>query len=348
MFGKFSKKIKGKKSKVEPSKVSLEETSAKEEESAVNVVIHVNEKTSYEESNAVDDEITNKVEKVIEDLQQAMSGEEQATEEEQAPEEESKSNAVVDEITTKVEKVIEDIQQAVSGEEQEDQAVSGEEEAPEEESKSFFLQSKLIVMKVGSILDRSVDVTADKIMFWQDEAAKEEEEKKEESQDKEQKEGEDEEFAHKVEVFVDGVAIQTIRLTSAGMEHLKTFLTEFLAQVQEDERYKDASEKALNFWLVEKLTAFFNTAKEQELAKDENQVASEPEEPVVAAEEETSPEIDASTGVKSMISQWWPFGNAGAEEMTPKDDVRNDETVKGAEVTTEEARETVEAALNPQ
>jgi len=231
------------------------------------------------------------------------------------------------------------------------EATAEEEQAPtEEESKSFFLQSKLVIMKVGSILDRSVDVSADKIMYWQSEAAKKEEEKKEESQDKEQKEeeaeavkeGEDEEFAHKVEVFVDGAAIQTIRLTSAGMERLKTFLTEFLAQVQEDERYKDASEKVLNFWLVEKLTAFFNTAKEQELAKDENQVASEPEEPVVAAEEEeTSPEIDAFTGVKSMISQWWPFGNAEAEEITPEDDVRNDETVEGVEMTAEEARETV-------
>ena len=30
-----------------------------------------------------------------------------------------------------------------------------------------------------------------------------------------------------------------------------------------------------------------------------------------------------------MISQWWPFGNAEAEEMTPEDDVRNDETVDG-------------------
>jgi hypothetical protein len=249
---------------------------------------------------------------------------------------------VVDALTTKVQKVIEDLQQDLQ------QAVSAEEPTEEEVSKNFFLQSKLAIMKVGSILDRSVDVSADKIMYWQDEAAKGEEEKKEESQDKEQKEeGGDEEFAHKVEVFVDGAAIQTIRLTSAGMEHLKTFLTEFLAQVQEDERYKDASEKVLNFWLVEKLTAFFNTAKEQELAKDENQVASEPEEPVVVAaeEEETSPEIDAFTGVKSMISQWWPFGNAEAEEITPEDDVRNDETVEGAQVTAEEARETaVEAA----
>lgn len=288
----------------------MEETSAKEEDPAINVVIQVNEKASYEESNA--------------DAAEEVD--------------------VVDEgITTKVQKVIEDLQQAVS------EATAEEEQAPtEEESKSFFLQSKLVIMKVGSILDRSVDVSADKIMYWQSEAAKEEEEKKEESQDKEQKEeeaeavkeGEDEEFAHKVEVFVDGAAIQTIRLTSAGMEHLKTFLTEFLAQVQEDERYKDASEKVLNFWLVEKLTAFFNTAKEQELAKDENQVASEPEEPVVAEEEETSPEIDAFTGVKSMISQWWPFGNAEAEEMTPEDDVRNDETVEGVEVTAEEARET--------
>lgn len=303
MFGKFSKKTKD----------SKEETSTTEEESAINNVdIQVNAKASYEESNA--------------DAAEEVD--------------------VVDEgITTKVQKVIEDLQQAVS------EATAEEEQAPtEEESKSFFLQSKLVIMKVGSILDRSVDVSADKIMYWQSEAAKEEEEKKEESQDKEQKEeeaeavkeGEDEEFAHKVEVFVDGAAIQTIRLTSAGMERLKTFLTEFLAQVQEDERYKDASEKVLNFWLVEKLTAFFNTAKEQELAKDENQVASDPEEPVVAAEEEeTSPEIDAFTGVKSMISQWWPFGNAEAEEITPEDDVRNDETVEGVEMTAEEARETV-------
>lgn len=302
MFGKFSKKTKD----------SKEETSTKEEESVINVDIQVNAKASYEESNA--------------DAAEEVD--------------------VVDEgITTKVQKVIEHLQQAVS------EATAEEEQAPtEEESKSFFLQSKLVIMKVGSILDRSVDVSADKIMYWQSEAAKEEEEKKEESQDKEQKEeeaeavkeGEDEEFAHKVEVFVDGAAIQTIRLTSAGMERLKTFLTEFLAQVQEDERYKDASEKVLNFWLVEKLTAFFNTAKEQELAKDENQVASEPEEPVVAAEEEeTSPEIDAFTGVKSMISQWWPFGNAEAEEITPEDDVRNDETVEGVEMTAEEARETV-------
>lgn len=304
MFGKFSKKTKD----------STEETSTKEEEPINSVVIQVNEKTSYEDSNAAAEEV----------------------------------DVVDDGITTKVQKVIEDLRQAVSGEEapaaEEEQTAPTEEE---EESKSFFLQSKLIVMKVGSILDRSVDVSANKIMYWQDEAAKEE--KKEESQDEEQKEeeaevkeGDDEEFAHKVEVFVDGAAIQTIRLTSAGMERLKTFLTEFLAQVQEDERYKDASEKVLNFWLVEKLTAFFNTAKEQELAKDENQVAPEPEEPVVAAEEEeeeTSPEIDAFTGVKSMISQWWPFGNAEAEENTPEDDVRNDETVEGvtAEVRVEAA-----------
>jgi hypothetical protein len=321
MFGKFSKKTKD----------SKEETSTTEEEPVINnVVIQVNAKASYEESNA--------------DAAEEVD--------------------VVDEgITTKVQKVIEDLQQAVSA----------EEPTEEEVSKNFFLQSKLVIMKVGSILDRSVDASADKIMYWQSEAAKEEEEKKEESQDKEQKpepsrrekmknllarlrfsstgkeeeagavkEGEDEEFAHKVEVFVDGAAIQTIRLTSAGMERLKTFLTEFLAQVQEDERYKDASEKVLNFWLVEKLTAFFNTAKEQELAKDENQVASDPEEPVVAAEEEeTSPEIDAFTGVKSMISQWWPLGNAEAEEITPEDDVRNDETVEGVEMTAEEARETV-------
>ena len=278
MFGKFSKK----------TTVSVEETSTKEEE-PINVVIQVNAKASYEESNAAAEEV----------------------------------DAVDEGITTKVQKVIKDLQQAVSGEE------ASAAPTEEEESKSFFLQSKLIVMKVGSILDRSVDVSANKIMYWQDEAAKEEEEKKEESQDEEQKD--DEEFAHKVEVFVDGAAIQTIRLTSAGMERLKTFLTEFLAQVQEDERYKDASEKVLNFWLVEKLTAFFNTAKEQELAKDE--------EPVVAAEEEeTSPEIDAFTGVKSMISQWWPFGNAEAEENTPEDDVRNDETVEGVQVTAEEAR----------
>jgi hypothetical protein len=329
MFGKFSKKKFSKK-----TKDSKEETSTTEEEPVINnVVIQVNEKASYDAAEEVD---------------------------------------VVDALTTKVQKVIEDLQQAVSA----------EEPTEEEVSKNFFLQSKLVIMKVGSILDRSVDASADKIMYWQSEAARDEDEKKEDSPDKEQKEdeaeavkepsrrekmknlltrfsstgkeeeagavkeGEDEEFAHKVEVFVDGAAIQTIRLTSAGMERLKTFLTEFLAQVQEDERYKDASEKVLNFWLVEKLTAFFNTAKEQELAKDENQVASDPEEPVVAAEEEeTSPEIDAFTGVKSMISQWWPFGNAEAEEITPEDDVRNDETVEGVEMTAEEAREiVVEAA----
>jgi len=209
-----------------------------------------------------------------------------------------------------------------------------------------------------------------KLTFWQEEAAKEEKEEEPVSEEltpeeevkpaeaeaetetetetetaaeteavaeaeteTEKKEVEDEVFGHKIEVFVDGVAIQTIRLTNSGMDHLKNFI----ASVQEEARLKGESVAVTKTWLAEKMSEFFESAKEQGNAE----VSDETPAPAPAEEEKVAAEVDTQPSKSS----WWPFSKAEeTAEETAEDEVRS-ETAEGVEVNaTEHMREVAEAA----
>mmetsp|Transcript_17322 Transcript_17322/g.29251 ORF Transcript_17322/g.29251 Transcript_17322/m.29251 type:complete len:372 (-) Transcript_17322:107-1222(-) len=203
-----------------------------------------------------------------------------------------------------------------------------------------------------------------KLTFWQEEAAKEEKKEEPVSEEStpeeevkpaeveaetettaeteavaeaetetEKKEVEDEVFGHKIEVFVDGVAIQTIRLTNSGMDHLKNFI----ASVQEEARLKGESVAVTKTWLAEKMSEFFESAKEQGNAE----VSDETPAPAPAEEEKVAAEVDTQPSKSS----WWPFSKAEeTAEETAEDEVRS-ETAEGVEVdATEHMREVAEAA----
>lgn len=141
----------------------------------------------------------------------------------------------------------------------------------------------------------------------------------------EKKEVDDEASGHKIEFFVDGVAIQTIILTNAGMERLKNFI----ASVQEG-----ATEAVSKSWLVEKMNEFFESAKNQDDALEN---AETPTPSVPAPVEEEKAEIVTSKAKRS----WWPFGKT---ETKVVDEVRN-ETAEGTDVAaTEEVRQGAEVA----
>jgi len=121
-------------------------------------------------------------------------------------------------------------------------------------------------------IKRDLSSHKEKLFFWKASAVtketvaepdkKEKSETVEEATENDKKEVvEDEAFPHKIKVFVDGVAVQTLRLTNAGLEHLKKFLDSV-----KDMRCNEASEKLSNSWLVEKMTEFFETAKKQGIA----------------------------------------------------------------------------------
>eukprot|EP00984_Skeletonema_dohrnii_P022241 scaffold11355_cov102-Skeletonema_dohrnii-CCMP3373.AAC.1 len=212
------------------------------------ITIKVNDKAVSLEPSATSEE----GQKFVDDLQQAV--EEDATKKE----EEQQQAAIsilgklmfwkATEKPVKEEKTEETVVEEAQEQEQEEPVEEKEEAEPaaeaeaeveatpeQEDSSPFgFLQNKLT--------------------FWQEEAAKEQKEEEpvsEESKPEEEvkpaeveaetetaaeteavaeaeteteKKEEDEVFGHKIEVFVDGVAIQTIRLTNSGMDHLKNFI----------------------------------------------------------------------------------------------------------------------------
>lgn len=228
--------------------------------------------------------------------------------------------------------------QEESVEKKEEAEPSAEAEAPKEQEESSspfsFLQSKLT--------------------FWQDEATKEQKEEEpvaEEVKAKaaeaqvevevEQKEVEEEAFSHKIEVFVDGAAIQTIRLTNAGMDHLKNFI----ASVQEEARLKGEEVAVTQAWLAEKMSEFFESAKVQGDAVVSSDEAA-PTTPSDAApiKEETTAEVETQPAAKR---SWWPFSSNATETTEEKavDEARNETAeVEVKEDATEQTREVAEAA----
>mmetsp|Transcript_32424 Transcript_32424/g.55307 ORF Transcript_32424/g.55307 Transcript_32424/m.55307 type:complete len:364 (+) Transcript_32424:114-1205(+) len=340
--------------------------SATQSSDTIDVIIQINEKKSADQLIDVAEEgITIKVnnkavslessatseegQKFVDDLQQAV--EEDATKKEEQQQaatsilgklmfwkateksvkEEKKEETVVEEAQEQ-EEPVEEKEEAEPAAEAEVEAVT-----EQEDSGPFgFLQNKLT--------------------FWQEEAAKEEKEEEPVSEEStpeeevkpaeveaetettaetetEKKEVEDEVFGHKIEVFVDGVAIQTIRLTNSGMDHLKNFI----ASVQEEARLKGESVAVTKTWLAEKMSEFFESAKEQGNAEVSDETPAPSSDPAPAEEEKAAAEVDTQPSKSS----WWPFSKA---EETAVDEVRS-ETAEGVEVdATEHMREVAEAA----
>mmetsp|Transcript_6115 Transcript_6115/g.9350 ORF Transcript_6115/g.9350 Transcript_6115/m.9350 type:complete len:382 (-) Transcript_6115:14-1159(-) len=327
------------------------------------ITIKVNDKAVSLEPSATSEE----GQKFVDDLQQAV--EEDATKKEEEQQQAATSilgklmfwkateKPVKEEKTEEI--VVEEAQEQEQEQEQEEPVEEKEEAEPaaedeveatpeQEDSGPFgFLQNKLT--------------------FWQEEAAKEQKEEEPVSEEskleeevkpaeveavtetaaeaetepvaeaEEKKEVEDEVFGHKIEVFVDGVAIQTIRLTNSGMDHLKNFI----ASVQEEARLKGESVAVTKTWLAEKMSEFFESAKEQGNAEVSDETPAPSSDPAPAEEEKVAAEIDTQPSKSS----WWPFSKAEeTAEETAVDEVRS-ETAEEVEVdATEHMREVAETA----
>lgn len=267
------------------------------------------EETVVEESKPEEEEMVEKKEEV-EPVAEADAPKEKTVEAEPATETESEVESLEE-----------------SAEKKEEAEPAAEAEAPKEQEESSspfsFLQNKLT--------------------FWQDEATKEQKEeeavaeevKSAEAQvdvEVEQKEVEEKAFSHEIELFVDGAAIQTIRLTNAGMVHLNNFI----ASVQEEARLKGEEVAVTQAWLAQKMSEFFESAKVQGDAV----VSTADAEPV---KEETTAEVETQPAAKR---SWWPFGTAReTTEEKVVDEARNETAeVEVKEDATEQTREVAEAA----
>ena len=166
-----------------------------------------------------------------------------------------------------------------------------------------------------------------KFAFWQKKAV---EEQKENEVEEEEKETQEKDFTQTVEIFFDGVAIQTIRLTNAGMDGLNNFI----ASVQEEANQK--GEALSKTWLAEQLSKFFGTAMVEGDAVME--LPSAPA-PTPAPVEEEKAEVETQPAAKG---GWWPFSSAKTEEKAV-DEGRN-ETAEGEVDATEQAREVAATA----
>eukprot|EP00577_Skeletonema_sp_RCC1716_P000802 CAMPEP_0113406056 /NCGR_PEP_ID=MMETSP0013_2-20120614/19296_1 /TAXON_ID=2843 ORGANISM="Skeletonema costatum, Strain 1716" /NCGR_SAMPLE_ID=MMETSP0013_2 /ASSEMBLY_ACC=CAM_ASM_000158 /LENGTH=377 /DNA_ID=CAMNT_0000291853 /DNA_START=62 /DNA_END=1195 /DNA_ORIENTATION=- /assembly_acc=CAM_ASM_000158 len=354
--------------------------SATQSSDTIDVIIQINEKKSADQLIDVAEEgITIKVnnkavslepsatseegQKFVDDLQQAV--EEDATKKE---EQQQAATSILGKLmfwkatekSVKEEKKEETVVEEAQEQEQEEPVEEKEEAEPAAEAEVEAATEQEDSGPFGFLQN--------KLTFWQEEAAKEEKEEEPVSEEltpeeevkpaeaeaeteaaaeteavaeaeteTEKKEVEDEVFGHKIEVFVDGVAIQTIRLTNSGMDHLKNFI----ASVQEEARLKGESVAVTKTWLAEKMSEFFESAKEQGNAEVSDETPAPSSVPAPVEEEKVAAEVDTQPSKSS----WWPFSKAEEKaEETAVDEVRS-ETAEGVEVdATEHMREVAEAA----
>jgi len=248
-----------KKSRTEAESSQVVSTLKTETEESIDVIIGINEKKSIEEE--VEEAITIKVNNKSVTLENSASTEEGTKFIDDLQQLVEEGTLFGKKLTfwhaaEKVEKVTEPIAEAEAETKGE---VQDEKDAPHKQDVSDpcgFIQGKL--------------------MFWQAEAAKEQsvsDGSKQEDETKpaetEKKEVGNEASGHKIEVFIDGVAVQTIRLTNAGMDQLKNFI----ASVKEE--CKGASEALSKSWLVEKMTEFFESTKNQDGALENGKTSGE-------------------------------------------------------------------------
>eukprot|EP00985_Skeletonema_marinoi_P016404 scaffold8815_cov82-Skeletonema_marinoi.AAC.1 len=355
--------------------------SATQSSDTIDVIIQINEKKSADQliDDVAEEGITIKVnnkavslepsatseegQKFVDDLQQAV--EEDATKKE---EQQQAATSILGKLmfwkatekSVKEEKKEETVVEEAQEQEQEEPVEEKEEAEPAAEAEVEAATEQEDSGPFGFLQN--------KLTFWQEEAAKEEKEEEPVSEEltpeeevkpaeaeaeteaaaeteavaeaeteTEKKEVEDEVFGHKIEVFVDGVAIQTIRLTNSGMDHLKNFI----ASVQEEARLKGESVAVTKTWLAEKMSEFFESAKEQGNAEVSDETPAPSSDPAPVEEEKVAAEVDTQPSKSS----WWPFSKAEEKaEETAVDEVRS-ETAEGVEVdATEHMREVAEAA----
>ena len=193
--------------------------------------------------------------------------------------------------------------------------------APAEEAKAEEANAEAETAEKGEFCG-SLNFLQAKFAFWQKKAAEKEDEGEEVENEAEEKH-----FTQTVEIFFDGVAIQTLRLTNAGMEGLNNFM----ASVQDESHQK--GESISKTWLAEQLSKFFGTAMVEGDAVVELPSSAPEEAPASTPVEEEKAEVETQPATKG---RWWPFSSAKTEEKA-LDDGRN-ETAEG-EVDAEQARE---------
>jgi len=193
--------------------------------------------------------------------------------------------------------------------------------APAEEAKAEEVNAEAETAEKGEFCG-SLNFLQAKFAFWQKKAAEKEDEGEEVENEAEEKH-----FTQTVEIFFDGVAIQTLRLTNAGMEGLNNFM----ASVQDESHQK--GESISKTWLAEQLSKFFGTAMVEGDAVVELPSSAPEEAPASTPVEEEKAEVETQPATKG---RWWPFSSAKTEEKA-LDDGRN-ETAEG-EVDAEQARE---------
>lgn len=193
--------------------------------------------------------------------------------------------------------------------------------APAEEAKAEEVNAEAETAEKGEFCG-SLNFLQAKFAFWQKKAAEKEDEGEEVENEAEEKH-----FTQTVEIFFDGVAIQTLRLTNAGVEGLNNFM----ASVQDESHQK--GESISKTWLAEQLSKFFGTAMVEGDAVVELPSSAPEEAPASTPVEEEKAEVETQPATKG---RWWPFSSAKTEEKA-LDDGRN-ETAEG-EVDAEQARE---------
>lgn len=283
------------------------------EEVSPEPTVEASEQTEVEEA-AAEDAPTQEASKETRSKFKFWKSAKEEKKEEEPVEEESQEQE-------KEEPVVEKEEAAPAAEAEAEAEAAPAQAAPAEEAKAEEANAEAETAEKGEFCG-SLNFLQAKFAFWQKKAAEKEDEGEEVENEAEEKH-----FTQTVEIFFDGVAIQTLRLTNAGVEGLNNFM----ASVQDESHQK--GESISKTWLAEQLSKFFGTAMVEGDAVVELPSSAPEEAPASTPVEEEKAEVETQPATKG---RWWPFSSAKTEEKA-LDDGRN-ETAEG-EVDAEQARE---------
>mmetsp|Transcript_6408 Transcript_6408/g.10760 ORF Transcript_6408/g.10760 Transcript_6408/m.10760 type:complete len:346 (+) Transcript_6408:112-1149(+) len=285
------------------------------EEVSPEPTVEASEQTEVEEA-AAEDAPTQEASKETRSKFKFWKSAKEEKKEEEPVEEESQEQEKEEPVVEK-----EEAAPAAEAEAEAEAEVAPAQAAPAEEAKAEEANAEAETAEKGEFCG-SLNFLQAKFAFWQKKAAEKEDEGEEVENEAEEKH-----FTQTVEILFDGVAIQTLRLTNAGMEGLNNFM----ASVQDESHQK--GESISKTWLAEQLSKFFGTAMVEGDAVVELPSSAPEEAPASTPVEEEKAEVETQPATKG---RWWPFSSAKTEEKA-LDDGRN-ETAEG-EVDAEQARE---------
>ena len=285
------------------------------EEVSPEPTVEASEQTEVEEA-AAEDAPTQEASKETRSKFKFWKSAKEEKKEEEPVEEESQEQEKEEPVVEK-----EEAAPAAEAEAEAEAEVAPAQAAPAEEAKAEEVNAEAETAEKGEFCG-SLNFLQAKFAFWQKKAAEKEDEGEEVENEAEEKH-----FTQTVEIFFDGVAIQTLRLTNAGVEGLNNFM----ASVQDESHQK--GESISKTWLAEQLSKFFGTAMVEGDAVVELPSSAPEEAPASTPVEEEKAEVETQPATKG---RWWPFSSAKTEEKA-LDDGRN-ETAEG-EVDAEQARE---------